>query len=138
MVSSVISRNLILLEGNEIVTTLYSGDSHIYIWMLGDGSIGLVNPDTMVYDLVANFFGSPRDNVTPFTAIASSYSKTVMGLYIEDALIYFVVLRGNQAMIRKLQSDCLFDSKNESFLTTRRNYPLYGHFGGRQYLLRRR
>lgn len=50
---------LILIEGNEIVTTLYSGDSHIYIWMLGDGSIGLVNPDTMVYDLVANFFGGP-------------------------------------------------------------------------------
>ena len=102
---------MILLEGNEIVTTLYSGDNHIYIWMLGDGSIGLVNPDTMVYDLVANFFGSPRDNVTPFTAIASNYSKKVMGLYIEDALIYFVFLRGNQAMIRKLQSDCLFDSK---------------------------
>lgn len=100
------------LEGNEIVTTLYSGDSHIYIWMLGDGSIGLVNPDTMVYDLVANFFGSPRDNVTPFTAIASSYSKKVMGLYIENSLIYFVFLRGNQAMVRKLQSDCLFDSKH--------------------------
>jgi hypothetical protein len=90
------------LEGNEIVTTLYSGDSHIYIWMLGDGSIGLVNPDTMVYDLVENFFGGPMDNVTPFTAIASMYTRKVMGLYIHNALIYFVFLRGSEAMIRKL------------------------------------
>lgn len=77
--------------------------------MLGDGSIGLVNPDTMVYDLVANFFGGPNDNVTPFTAIASQYTRKVIGLYIQDALIYFVFLRGDAAMIRKLQSDCLQD-----------------------------
>jgi hypothetical protein len=88
--------------------------------MLGDGSIGLVNPDTMVYDLVANFFGGPMDNVTPFTAIASQYSKKVMGLYIDNALIYFVFLRGNgsEAMVRKLQSDSLYDSttSNSNFL----------------------
>jgi hypothetical protein len=104
-------RSNVNVEGNEIVTTLYSGDSHIYIWMLGDGSIGLVNPDTMVYDLVANFFGGPMDNVTPFTAIASLHTRKVLGLYIQDALIYFVFLRGDQEMVRKLQSDCLFDSK---------------------------
>lgn len=96
------------------MTTLYSGDSHIYIWMLGDGSIGLVNPDTMVYDLVANFFGGPTENVTPFTAIASQYTRKVIGLYIQDALIYFVFLRGDAAMIRKLQSDCLSDRKKIS------------------------
>lgn len=93
------------------MTTLYSGDGHIYIWMLGDGSIGLVNPDTMVFDLVANFFGQPNSNVTPFTAIASQYTRKVIGLYIQDALIYFVFLRGDHAMIRKLQSDCLSDRK---------------------------
>jgi hypothetical protein len=84
--------------------------------MLGDGSIGLVNPDTMVYDLVANFFGGPNDNVTPFTAIGSQYTRKVIGLYIQDALIYFVFLRGDAAMIRKLQSDCLSDRK--SFFTS--------------------
>jgi hypothetical protein len=52
------------------VTTLYSDDDSNYVWLLGNNSIGLVNPKTMVYDLVPNFFGNPNEEITPFTAIA--------------------------------------------------------------------
>lgn len=34
----------IVLEGAEIMTTLYRNSHKIYIWMCGDNSIGLVNP----------------------------------------------------------------------------------------------
>lgn len=83
--------------------------------MLGDGSIGLVNPSSMTYELISNFFGNPDENVTPFTAIASTKERKVIGLYIKDALIYFVFLRGDDAMIRKLQSDCLGDRNSNFF-----------------------
>jgi len=38
-------------------------------------------------------------------------TRKVLGLYIKDALIYFVFLRNDNPMVRKLQSDCLGDSK---------------------------
>jgi hypothetical protein len=78
--------------------------------MLGNGSIGLCNPNNMTYELISNFFGNPEENVSPFTAIASVNTRKVLGLYIKDALIYFVFLRNDNPMIRKLQSDCLGDS----------------------------
>lgn len=96
------------------MTTLYNGDDQIYIWMLGDGSIGLCNPYTMVYDLISNFFGNPNEDITPFTAIASAVSRKVMGVYIKNELIYFVFLRGDNPMIRKLQSEVLGE-RNFSF-----------------------
>ena len=90
------------LNGNEIVTTLYSGDDNIYIWMLGDGSIGLCNPHTMVFDLCANFFGSSVEKVTPFTAVASVVMSKVVGMYLKDLMIYFVFLDGDQGLVRRL------------------------------------
>jgi len=105
-------RRAISLEGAEIVTTLYNGDNLVYIWMLGDGSIGLVDPSTMEYDIIENFFGDINRNVTPFTAVASIKQRKVLGLYIEDNLIYFVFLRGQNPLLRKLQSDILGESKN--------------------------
>lgn len=79
--------------------------------MPGDGSIGLCDPYTMVYDLISNFFGNPNEDVTPFTAIASPISRKVMGVYIKDEIVRFVFLRGENPMIRKFQTDVLGDRK---------------------------
>jgi hypothetical protein len=81
---------------------MYSGDDKVYIWMLGDGSIGLCNPNTMVYDLCQNFFGDAFENVTPFTAVASILQAKVIGMYLKDLKIYFVFLRGTEGIVRKL------------------------------------
>lgn len=101
----------IVIDGNDIVTTLYSGDSKVYIWMLGDGSIALCNPDSMVYDLCANFFGNFQEQTTPFSAVASIIQSKVIGMYLQNQMIHFVFLRGVEGIIRKLQSEILGESK---------------------------
>jgi len=88
------------------VTTLYGSSHKVYIWLCGDNSIGLVNPHDFVTDVIANFFGNPTDNVTPFTVIASDRMKKAMGVYIFERNIAFVFLTSN-GMIRKYQNKVL-------------------------------
>ena len=98
------------LEGSEIVTTLYGWADKVYIWLCGDNSIGLVNPSNFVCDLISNFFGTPSDNVMPFTVIASDRMKKAMGVYIMDRNIAFVFLTG-KGLVRKLQRNVLKGSR---------------------------
>jgi hypothetical protein len=65
----------------------------------------------MVYDLCANFFGNSDEIVTPFTAVASITQAKVIGMYLKDLMIYFVFLRGTESIVRKLQTEVLYDSK---------------------------
>jgi hypothetical protein len=92
----------------QFVTTLYRGDDKTYIWMPGDNSICLVNPDTLVHDKVMNFFGqNPSPKMEPITAIASNIEKKVMGIYFNGETatnpsgINFVFLRAGHGMVRK-------------------------------------
>lgn len=77
--------------------------------MPGDNSIGLVNPETMVYDVIANFFGPFSDEAIPFTVIASHKEKKVLGLYIipRTEELNFVFLRSGNGLIRKNQTEVL-------------------------------
>lgn len=88
---------------------MYSGDDHTYIWMPGDNSIGLVNPQTMVHDIIANFFGPSSEESIPFTVIASHKEKKVLGLYISSRTqeMNFVFLRSGNGFIRKSQLEIL-------------------------------
>jgi hypothetical protein len=97
----------LLLDGSEIVTTLYADDSVNFIWLLGNNSIGLVNPKTMVYDLVPNFFGNPNEEIIPFTAIACPKTRKLAGLYMNKSEIYVVFVKPGGKLIRKKQSDIL-------------------------------
>jgi len=56
--------------------------------------------------VIANFFGNPTDNVTPFTVIASDRMKKAMGVYIFERNIAFVFLTSN-GMVRKYQNKVL-------------------------------
>lgn len=71
------------IKGSEMVSTLYSGDDFMYIWMPGDSSIGLVQPETMVHDLVTNFYGTQEEKVKPFTVVANHIDKKVLGMYVK-------------------------------------------------------
>jgi hypothetical protein len=75
--------------------------------MLGDNSVALVNPHTMVYDLITNFFGTPLEDVTPFTAICSKSDKKMLGLYMKDNEISLVYKTPSGQLIRKRQKDVL-------------------------------
>ena len=75
--------------------------------MRGDGSIGLVNPQTLTSNVVTNFFGSPNENVSPFTAIASPNQNKVLGLDVKNGIVEFVFLHSDQTLVRKPQSECL-------------------------------
>lgn len=72
------------LNGSQITTTLYSGDSILFIWMLGDNSIAIANPNSLAYDLIPNFFGTPSEEITPFGVIASLFEHKIVGLYIKE------------------------------------------------------
>lgn len=99
------------LEGAEIVTTIFTGEEDRHIWMLGDNSIGIVNTDTMVHDLITNFFGQDND-ILPVTVISSLSKDKYIGLYIsKDGEIWFVFLRESKGMLRKLQTDILGEGK---------------------------
>ena len=136
----------IQIAGNSIVTTLYHDDDKVYIWMLGDGSIGLCNPNTFTYSLISNFFGTPAEDITPFTAIASPETRKALGLYIHYERgneIFFVYLRGDEPPIRRRQAEVLRNSKIrkvfDQFLTIySRNYTVYGDLCGRQFGVLRR
>lgn len=96
------------LSGTEMVSTLHSGDDQMYIWMPGDSSIGLVDPESMVHDLVTNFYGSSGDRVTPFTVVANHGEKKVLGMYIKaSGDIWFAFLRAGDGIIRKNQKEVL-------------------------------
>lgn len=96
------------ITGAEMVSTLYSGDEFMYIWMPGDTSIGLVKPDTMVHDLVTNFYGVPEERVKPFCVVANHIQKKVLGMYIKQkGEVWFVFLRAGQGLIRKSQNEIL-------------------------------
>lgn len=84
---------------------MYSGDDVTYIWMLGDNSVAIVNPNTMVYDLIYGFFEDPQEEVTPFTAICSTKSKKMIGLYMKENDIILVYMTPDGKFIRKYQSD---------------------------------
>lgn len=77
--------------------------------MPGDNSIGLVNPETMVHDIIANFFGSASEEIIPFTVIASHKEKKVLGLYIVSRTqeMNFVFLRSGNGFVRKSQLEVL-------------------------------
>jgi len=76
--------------------------------MPGDNSVGLVNPESMIHDLVSNFFGNQYEDIVPFTVIASQREKKVMGLYIRsDNEISFVFLRAGEGLVRKPQEQVL-------------------------------
>lgn len=93
------------------MTTLYQGDDYAYIWMMGDNSIAIVNPNTMVYDLVSNFFESPHEDVTPFTAICSKKSRKLLGLYMKDNNLLLVYMSPEGRFIRKHQKDVVDEGK---------------------------
>lgn len=100
----------IVLEGSEIMTTLYRNSHKIYIWMCGDNSIGLVNPNDFHCDTIQNFFGNMNDRVNPFTVIASDRMKKAMGVYTQDRRVAFVYL-GSNGLIRKFQNQILQGSR---------------------------
>lgn len=84
---------------------MYQGDDYAFIWMMGDNSIAIVNPNTMVYDLISNFFESPQDEVTPFTAICSKKTRKVIGLYMKQNELILVYMSPEGRFIRKYQKD---------------------------------
>ena len=100
-----------MVDNDEIITTLYSGDDFVYIWLLGDGSIGLCDPQTMVYTLVQNFFGGQNDSVIPLSAVASTKISKILGLYLHADALKFVYLYGEDPMIRKTQQEVIQNSK---------------------------
>jgi hypothetical protein len=85
------------------MTTLYRNSHKLYIWMCGDNSIGLVNPNDFQCDLIANFFGNANDSISPFTVIASDRMKKAMGVYVHEKKGAFVYL-GAQGLVRQYQS----------------------------------
>lgn len=91
------------------MTTLYRNSHKIYIWMCGDNSIGLANPNDFQCDLIANFFGNPNDRIHPFTVIASDKMKKAIGVYVfekKGALVYL----GASGLIRQFQNKILKSS----------------------------
>lgn len=100
------------LKGAEMVSTLHTGDEFMYIWMPGDSSIGLVHPDTMIHDLVTNFYGAGSERISPFTVIGHHREKKVLGLYIkENGEVWFTFLRAGQGLVRKSQKEVLENGK---------------------------
>lgn len=93
------------------MTTLYSEDDSAFIWMLGDNSIAIVNPNTMVYDLISGFFESPQEEVTPFTAICSKRSRKMIGLYMKENDLILVYMSPEGRFVRKLQRDVVDEGK---------------------------
>lgn len=93
------------------MTTLYSGDDLIYIWMIGDNSIGIVNPRNFAHDLIKDFFGKKNEQVMAFTVIASPHEHKLLGLYMSNSEIYFVLVRGDKKPERKLQKEVLGSGK---------------------------
>jgi len=112
-------------DGAEMITTLYNGDDSVYIWMLGDRSIALVDPKTFEFDKVSNFFGDKSVESIPFTAIASLEQRKILGLYIEDGVVHFSFLRQSGSIIRSLQSEVIGSS---NFFTNylRWNFSMFG------------
>lgn len=96
------------------MTTLYSGDDLIYIWMIGDNSIGIVNPRNFNHDLIKDFFGHRNEEIMAFTVIASPHEHKLLGLYMKNSDIYFVLARGDNEPVRKLQSSVLGSGKNQN------------------------
>ena len=77
-------RKPVNLNGSQITTTSYCGDETLFIWMLGDNSIAILNPESLAYDIIHDFFGTPEEDVTPFGIIASLFEHKLVGLYIRD------------------------------------------------------
>lgn len=90
-----------------VATSLYSGDEIIYIWMLGDAKIGLCDPVTMKYDLCQNFFGGDQDSVRPLTCVAAIREQKLLGFYLKDAVLWFVLLNGSTEIVRKRMVEVL-------------------------------
>ena len=112
-ISRLKGENKLKLGGSEIVTTLYSEDELLYIWLKGDNSIGIVNPRNMKYDTISNFFGpDPAGSVTPFTVIASQFEHKIVGLYVQENDLMVVLVRNGSEFVRKGQKDILDESKN--------------------------
>lgn len=100
----------VVLEGSEIVTTLYRNAHKIYLWMCGDNSVGLVNPTDFQCDLLTNFFGGIGDKVNPFTVIASDKMKKALGVYVFEKQGAFVYMTP-QGLVRHFQNKILKGGK---------------------------
>lgn len=103
----------VVLEGSEIVTTLYRNAHKIYLWMCGDNSVGLVTPNDFQCDLLTNFFGGANDRINPFTVIASDKMKKALGVYVFEKQGAFVYMTP-QGLVRHLQSKVLKGSRIRS------------------------
>lgn len=89
-------------QGVQMMSTRYTGDDLMYIWIPGDSSIGLVDPKSMVHDLVTNFYGSNKEKIIPFSVVADHKERKVLGLYIKrNSEVWFAFLRAGEGLIRK-------------------------------------
>ena len=105
------------LRDGHSVSSLHTGDDLMYIWMPGDSSIGLVNPDNMIYDLVTNFYGSSGEKITPLALVGNQLEKKVLGSYTkQNGEVWYTFLRAGQGLIRKSQYEVLQNRKKIIFL----------------------
>jgi len=73
--------------------------------MLGDCSIGIVNSQTMIFDLISNFFGETHEKITPLSLIASSNRKKIFGLYTKDSEKSICFMRAGGVIIRMQETE---------------------------------
>jgi len=95
-----------------LISSRFTGDENTFIWLLGDNAIGVVNPATLVYDLVANFFGKQAEAITPFAMIACQPDNKYMGLFVKDDMVHFSFMRGGGELVRVLVAEVLEESNS--------------------------
>jgi hypothetical protein len=124
------------LNGSQITSTLYCGDDILFIWMLGDNSIAIANPQTLAFDLIPNFFGLPSEEITPFSTVASLYEHKLVGLYIKSSLINIVFMRNAKTTVRKNIAEIVSQGETILCLESARQKDIFFAGGGTEFKLK--
>lgn len=104
--------------------------------MLGDNSIAILNPESLAYDIIHEFFGTPQEEVTPFGIVASLFEHKLVGLYIRECQIELKFMRNAKDTVTKEAYEVIPQGETLLCLESARQKDIFFAGGGSTFRLK--